>query len=284
MSIKFDHVFYNYEGNSLLSSNALNDIDFSLDGHFFTAIVGETGSGKSTLIQHINALLKPTKGKVEVDEFVIDSEKKKIKDIKALRKHAGVVFQFAEYQLFEETILKDVLFGPINFKVEEEEAIKKAKEALKEVGIDESYYEKSPFEISGGEKRRVAIAGIIAIEPKILILDEPTAGLDPKHAKEVMELFYSLYLKGTSIIIVTHDMDVVLKYCDDVVCLKEGKLLGKYNKFDFFYNDEIIKTSDIEEPKIVSFTKKLINNGLDINKENIIDIESLILELKRRDV
>lgn len=283
MSINFEHVFYNYDGNSLLSSNALNDISFSLDGHFFTAIVGETGSGKSTLIQHINALLKPTKGKINVDGFEIDAEKKKIKNVKDLRKHAGVVFQFAEYQLFEETILKDVCFGPINFKDDEETALKKAKNALKEVGINESYYEKSPFEISGGEKRRVAIAGIIAIEPKILILDEPTAGLDPKHAKEVMNLFYSLYLKGTSIIIVTHDMDVVLKYCDNVLCLKEGKLLGKYDKFNFFYNDELMKTCLIEEPKIVSFTKKLINNGVKLNVNNIVDIDSLVNELKRRE-
>ena len=284
MSINFDHVFYNYDGKSLTHNTALNDISFSLEGHFFAGIVGHTGSGKSTLIQHINGLFRPTSGKVTVFDTVIDSSKKKIKNIKDLRKVSGVVFQFAEYQLFEDTILKDVSFGPRNFGLSSSEAEKVAKEALTKVGLDESYYNKSPFEISGGEKRRVAIAGILALNPKILILDEPTAGLDPRGAESILNLFKKLYDEGTSIIIVTHDMDIVLKYCTTVLCLKEGKLIGSYNPSSFFFDEELLRDVEIDEPSIITFSKKLIDNGLSINKDNVKDIDSLINEIQRRDV
>ncbi len=282
MSISFDHVFYSYDNTSLVSNNAINDISFSLNDHFFTAIIGQTGSGKSTLIQHINGLFKPTSGTVSVGDFILDSSRKKIKNIKDLRKKVGLVFQFSEYQLFEESVLKDVSFGPRNFGYSKEEATKKAINALKKVGIDESYYEKSPFELSGGEKRRVAIAGILALEPKILILDEPTAGLDPRGTDEILKLFEMLYNQGTSIIVVTHDMDIVLKYCTSILCLKDGKLVGNYLPIEFFYNDELLKEVEIEEPYIISFTKKLINKGLNLDINNIKDIDSLVIELKRR--
>lgn len=284
MSINFEHVFYSYDGTSLTHNTALNDVSFSLDGHFFAALVGHTGSGKSTLIQHINALFRPTSGKVIVNDHIIDSSKRKIKNIKNLRKQAGVVFQFAEYQLFEDTILKDVAFGPKNFGCSNEEAEEKARAALKKVGLDESYYDKSPFEVSGGEKRRVAIAGILAIEPSILILDEPTAGLDPKGAENILTLFKELYDEGTSIIIVTHDMDIVLRYATSVLCLKEGRLVGVYTPSEFFFNEELLRIVEIDEPSIISFAKKLINNGMNLNKNNIKDIPTLINEIQRRDV
>lgn len=282
MSINFDHVFYSYDNASLISNHAIDDISFSLNDHFFATIIGQTGSGKSTLIQHINGLFKPTSGTVSVDDFILDSSRKKIKNIKDLRKKVGLVFQFSEYQLFEESVLKDVSFGPRNFGYSKEEANEKAINALKKVGIDESYYEKSPFELSGGEKRRVAIAGILAIEPKILILDEPTAGLDPKGTDEILKLFEMLYNQGTSIIVVTHDMDIVLKYCTSILCLKDGKLIGNYLPIEFFYNDELLKKVEIEEPYIISFTKKLINQGINLDINNIKDIDSLVIELKRR--
>ena len=282
MSIKFENVFYSYD-SSLKTSTAIEDVSFSLDGHFFAGIVGHTGSGKSTLIQHINALLRPNKGEIRVDDYFIDSSKKKLKSLKNLRKHAGIVFQFPEYQLFEDTILKDVSFGPKNFGFSEEEAIKKAKIALEKVGLNESYYNKSPFEISGGEKRRVAIAGIIALEPKILVLDEPTAGLDPKGAEDILNLFYSLYKEGISIIIVTHDMDIVLKYCTDLLCMYEGKLIGKYTTSEFFYNDELLNKVCIYKPYLVSFVEKLIDKGLTLDVSKIKDIKSLVDELKRRE-
>ena len=281
MSIKFENVFYSYE-SSLKGPSAIENISFNLENHFFTGIVGHTGSGKSTLIQHINALLRPTSGKIVVGEHFIDSSKKKLKSIKELRKYAGIVFQFAEYQLFEETILKDVAFGPKNLGYSEEEAINKAKQALTLAGIDESYYEKSPFEISGGEKRRVAIAGIIALEPKILVLDEPTAGLDPRGAENLLNLFNELFKRGTSIIVVTHDMDIILKYCSNVLCLKEGKLVGNFTPTELFYNDELLKEVGIDKPEIVEFTQKLIKGGLSLDIEKIKDTSTLVEEIKRR--
>ncbi len=288
MPINFSHVFYSYSGSkdSLKISTALNDICFEVKNHFFLGIIGHTGSGKSTLIQQINGLLIPTKGKVMVDDFLVEHVKKRNKnqkkEIKKLRKHVGVVFQFPEYQLFEENVLKDVAFGPKNFGIEEQKAFEISKNALKEVGIDESYYEKSPFELSGGEKRRVAIAGILALEPEILVLDEPTAGLDPQGEKEIMELFYRLYQKGKNIIMVSHDYDNVLKYCTDLIVLKNGCLVSQTKPCDFFFSKECVE-NEIEPPEIVKFAKLLIDNGKKLNIEKIKDIDSLITELKETD-
>ena len=184
MPIKIEKLFYDYNPNTPFVSHALKDINLDIDGNFFNALIGETGSGKTTLVQHLNGLLWPNSGTITIDEHFINGndkklQKKKKKGIKKLRSHVGLVFQFPEYQLFEKTVIKDVLFGPKNFGMKEEEALEVAKESLSLVGLDESYYERPPFELSGGEKRRVAIAGIIALKPKILVLDEPTAGLDP---------------------------------------------------------------------------------------------------------
>ena len=183
MSITFDKVEHTYSSDTPFAYHALKGVDLVIPKGSMTALIGHTGSGKSTLIQHINALLLPTAGNIQIEDIMISATDKP-NTLKPLRKKAGLVFQFPEYQLFEETILKDIIFGPTNFGVNEEEALKLAKETLKLVGLDESYLEKSPFDLSGGQKRRVAIAGILAMDPEILILDEPTAGLDPQGAKE----------------------------------------------------------------------------------------------------
>ncbi len=280
MAITFENVYYQYKNED--KNYSLNDITFDLEGHFFAGVIGETGSGKSTLIQHINALLRPSKGLVKIDDFTVQVQnKKKLKKIKELRKKVGVVFQFPEYQLFEDTVLKDVAFGPKNFNVSKEDAIKKAKKALKMVGIDESYYEKSPFELSGGERRKVAIAGIIAIEPEILVLDEPCAGLDPKSSSEMMELFLNLYNQGLSLIMVSHNMDIVLKYCTKCLVLNRGKLLYNLKPTEFFYNEMYLNTAKINEPNLLYYVKMALKKNYKLDVNNIKDISSFILELKR---
>ena len=194
MSIKIKNVSFSYMVKTPNEVKALDDVSFEIEKGSITAIIGHTGSGKSTLIQTLNALILPSSGEIEVDDFVITPNRKKNKNIKELRKHIASIFQFPEYQLFEENVEKDVAFGLKNYGFKENEAIEKAHEALKLVGLDESFYKRSPFELSGGEKRRVAIAGILILDPDILILDEPTAGLDPSGTKIILEsLFLNLW-------------------------------------------------------------------------------------------
>ena len=224
MPIRFEDVFYTYDANSPFKSEALRGVSLEIKDGSFTCIVGHTGSGKSTLVQQMNGLLIPSSGRVTVNDFVVEKKHKSLKKLHDLRKEVGIVFQFARYQLFEESIEQDVAFGPMNFGVKKEEALEIAHKCLKTVGIDESLFKRSPFEVSGGQKRRVAIAGILALEPKILVLDEPTAGLDPQGAKEILKLFKELNEKGTTIILVTHDINIVYEYATDVVVMNEGKI------------------------------------------------------------
>ena len=201
MPIRFSDVFYTYNPKTPLASEALNGVSFEIEDGSFTALVGRTGCGKSTLIQHINALLVPAAGEVVVGEFVNSADKKKrSKKLYQVRRKVGLVFQFPEYQLFEENVEKDVAFAPKNFGASKEEALAAAHEALKRVGLGENFYKRSPFELSGGEKRRVAIAGILAFHPDILVVDEPTAGLDPRGASEMMDLFETVHKSGTTVI------------------------------------------------------------------------------------
>ena len=224
MAIKINHLSYVYLEKTPNEVEVIHDLTFEIPEGKITSIVGHTGSGKSTLIQTLNGLIAPTSGSIEIGDFVITSNLKKLKKIKELRKHVSIVFQFPEYQLIEETVEKDVAFGLKNYGVKEEEAIKKAHEALAKVGLDKSFYKRSPFELSGGEKRRVAIAGIIVLEPDILILDEPTAGLDPLGSEIILNLIKEFNNQGKTIIIVTHDMNIVLNHSDHVIVLNEGKL------------------------------------------------------------
>ena len=258
----------------------IQGISLRIEDHSFNAIIGTTGSGKSTLIQHLNGLLIPTSGEIIVDEFKVTSNKKKNKNIKQLRKHVGVVFQFPEYQLFEDTVEKDVAFGPKNFGDDEETALNKARAAIKLVGLDETYFARSPFELSGGEKRRVAIAGILAINPDILVLDEPTAGLDPTGAKDIMDLVESLYLGGKTIILVTHDMDLVLKYATKVFVLKDGTITYEGSPINLF--NEVDETHSIDVPMLYKFIRKLNENGFKIDLTKISNIDDLVSILKER--
>ena len=267
MAISFQKITYIYDAGMPYAHAAINDIDLELEEGKITAIIGETGSGKSTLVQHLNALLLPNKGRLIILDHEIESDKKN-RGLKSLRKDVGLVFQFSEYQLFEETILKDVAFGPKNFGDDEETALNKAKKALKLVGIPESYYERSPLELSGGQKRRVAIAGIIAIEPKILVLDEPTAGLDPAGAMEMINLFISLNKNmGTTIIIVSHDNEVVYNYADNVVLMADGSVRYSGDTLSLFNNDELVKQFNLLEPRLVKLKRELREKGFKINDD-----------------
>lgn len=274
MSITFKKVEHVYSPDTPFAYHALKGIDLIIPQGSMTALIGHTGSGKSTLIQHINALLLPTKGTVEIEDILISATDKP-STLKPLIKKAGLVFQFPEYQLFEETILKDIIFGPMNFGVSQEEAIQLVKETLKLVGLDESYLEKSPFDLSGGQKRRVAIAGILAMDPDILILDEPTAGLDPQGAKEMLNLFRKINQQGKTVIIVSHDMNQVLEYCDDAIVMNNGKIERHEKVSELFKETEYLNSLSIDLPIITSFIQELNKNGFHIDT-SIKDINELI--------
>lgn len=280
MPIAFEQVNYIYAPKTPFEYEALKRIDLAIELNKITAIIGPTGSGKSTLVQHLNALLLPSSGTVYVlDREIVANQKNK--DLKSLRKKVGLVFQFPEYQLFEETIIKDVMFGPLNFKVSEEEARQKAMKALAMVGLDPSYYERSPLDISGGQKRRVAIAGILAIDPDVLVLDEPTAGLDPQGAKSMMELFVELNrTHHKTILIVTHDMDHVLNYCDNVVVMKKGEILTHQQVNDFFFRGEEVLDIEMALPQRLKFTEALRAKGFKLT-DKIRNVQELALSIKK---
>lgn len=279
MPIIFKDVKYVYGAKTPFEYDALNGIDLTFEGHKLTAIVGRTGSGKSTLVQHINALLRPTSGEVLIDDFVNGPKNKiKAKEIKELRKKVGLVFQFPEYQLFQETVEKDVSFAPKNFGVPKEEAIEKAHEALQRVGLNESFYSRSPFELSGGEKRKVAIAGILAAHPDVLILDEPTAGLDPAASKETMDLFKQIHSEGTDVFLVTHDMNLVARYADRVIVIDDGRIAFDGDPKALFNED--LEEYSLDNPDIYRFAKALTKRGLKLPTRDLRTVEDLAKAIK----
>lgn len=274
MPIAFEQVSHIYSDGTPFRYQALYDIDLTLKEGKITAVIGQTGSGKSTLVQHLNALLLPSSGTVYVLDRKIEAGSRP-KGLKSLRKDVGLVFQFPEYQLFEETVLKDVSFGPRNFGVSEEDAAKKSLEVLKLVGIDPSYAERSPLELSGGQKRRVAIAGILAMDPSVLVLDEPTAGLDPQGTVEMMKLFKRLNQEmHKTILIVTHDMEQVYNYCDEVVVMEHGKVKLQQGVDEFFSHPEQCFELHILPPDIIRMKTMLREKGFKIGDE-IRDVKEL---------
>ena len=261
MGISLKNVYYTYQEGSPFEGQALSDISLEIKDGSYTAIVGHTGSGKSTLLQLLNGLLCPTQGEIQFDDFVLDRESDQ-KKMKHLRKKVGLVFQFPESQLFAETVLADVAFGPQNFGVSRERAEEIAKDKLAVVGLNDAIYNKSPFELSGGQMRRVAIAGILAIEPEILVLDEPTAGLDPVGRNELMALFETLHKNGMTIVLVTHTMDDVANFADTVYVLKGGNLVLEGSPSSVFQEVEYLQKIQLGVPKITNFALQLQQKGL----------------------
>ena len=265
MGIALENVSFTYQEGTPLASTALLDVSLTIEDGSYTALIGHTGSGKSTILQLLNGLLVPSQGSVRVFDTLITSTSKN-KDIRQIRKQVGLVFQFAENQIFEETVLKDVAFGPQNFGVSEEDAEQIAREKLALVGIDESLFDRSPFELSGGQMRRVAIAGILAMEPAILVLDEPTAGLDPLGRKELMNLFKKLHQSGMTIVLVTHLMDDVAEYANQVYVMEKGRLVKGGKPSDVFQDVVFMEEVQLGVPKITSFCKRLADRGVSFKR------------------
>ena len=301
MSITLKKVSYYYNQKTPSQRQVLKDIDLNIQKGEFIALIGETGSGKSTLVQQLNGLLIPSFGKLTFEDdqtktVIYDIQRepsydkklnpvfykdKKIKNIKELRKRVCMVFQFPEYQLFETNVLTDVSYGPKNFGLKKEEAEEKAKQALELVGLDSSYFKRSPFELSGGEKRKVAIAGIIAMNPDYLVLDEPTAGLDPVGEKNMMELFKKISDTGTTIILVTHNMDIVMEYCNKVCVIEDGRISSISTPLELFQNDSFVKLSSIDAPYFIKVARELINHNLPIDIKKVKSIKTLADEIRR---
>ena len=265
MGIALENVSFTYQEGTPLASTALSDVSLTIEDGSYTALIGHTGSGKSTILQLLNGLLVPSQGSVRVFDTLITSTSKN-KDIRQIRKQVGLVFQFAENQIFEETVLKDVAFGPQNFGVSEEDAVKIAREKLALVGIDESLLNRSPFELSGGQMRRVAIAGILAMEPAILVLDEPAAGLDPLGRKELMNLFKKLHQSGMTIVLVTHLMDDVAEYANQVYVMEKGRLVKGGKPSDVFQDVVFMEEVQLGVPKITAFCKRLADRGVSFKR------------------
>lgn len=284
MSIRFEKVNYVYNPGTTFEYQGLKDISFDLADNSFVAIIGHTGSGKSTLLQHFDALLKPTAGSVEINGFKIDSQTN-IKKLKELRKKVGIVFQFPESQLFAETVLKDVMFGPENFGYSSAEAEKNAKKWLKKVGISEDLFDKSPFDLSGGQMRRVAIAGVLAYEPEILCLDEPAAGLDPQGRLEMLSIFKQYQRRGHMVILITHEMDDVTQYADDVLVLEHGTLIKHDKPEGVFENQKWLLKHHLNEPQASQFANHLKNSGFHLNEKPLTldKLSSAIVEALKKE-
>lgn len=283
MQIKVNNIFKTFEPKSPIEFTALKGVSVVFQQGEFISIIGPTGSGKTTFIEHLNALSLPSLGDIKIQgkfkdlknkknpvlietEITIQKTKRKLKHVKELRRQVGIVFQFAEYQLFESSIEKDIAFGPISLGTKKEDAFKKAKKYLEIVGLPENYLKKSPFELSGGQKRRVALAGILAMEPDFLIFDEPTAGLDPQGSKEILEIFDKLNKEGKTIIIVTHNLDHALEWTNRTIFFNEGLIIKDGNTYDVLEDVDFLVKNEMEPPKLIVLEKKLKEQGLNLNK------------------
>ena len=270
MAIKLQDVTHVYNPESPFEKEALSNVTLHIPKGEFVGLIGHTGSGKSTLIQHLNGLMKPTAGKVYINGKDIHSKEIQLKDI---RQQVGLVFQYPEYQLFEMTIYKDVAFGPKNMGLSEEEVKERVNTALGMVNIEEDMYEKSPFELSGGQKRRVAIAGVLAMKPDILILDEPTAGLDPKGREEILDQIAKMHRTlGITVILVSHSMEDVARYVDRLIVMEKGSLALDGEPREVFNHIEELESMGLAAPQIRYIMKALAKKGIDV-KEDILTVE-----------
>ncbi|WP_216831062.1 energy-coupling factor ABC transporter ATP-binding protein [Alkalihalobacterium elongatum] len=257
MEIKVEQLGHTYMQGTPFEKEVLKQVSFTVPTGSYTAVIGHTGSGKSTLIQHLNGLLKPTEGRLQIGEKEIIANQK-TKDLKSLRKNVGLVFQYPEHQLFEETVEKDIIFGPLNFGVPEKRAKERAKMLMPLVGLSEDFLKRSPFELSGGQKRRVAIAGVLALEPKVLVLDEPTAGLDPKGQREIMDMFYRLHQeKQLTTILVTHHMEDAALFADQIVVMNQGEIAIKGKPVEIFANLKQLQTIGLDVPETLTLMYKM---------------------------
>lgn len=278
MELRVENLCYDYNKGTSFEKRALNNINLSIKENEFIGLIGHTGSGKSTLIQTFNGLLAPTEGKVTWNGKDIYE---KGFNRKEFRSHVGIVFQYPEYQLFETTVLKDVCFGPKNLGISEEESKRKAEEALRLVGLDEKYWQHSPFELSGGQKRRAAIAGVLAMEPEILILDEPTAGLDPKGRDEILGVIKKLNEeKETTIILVSHSMDDVAEYVDRIIVINDGDIMYDDTPVNIFQMVDELEAIDLAAPQITYILRDLNRMGLNVGT-GIIRIDDAVQTIKK---
>ncbi|MDC3425549.1 energy-coupling factor ABC transporter ATP-binding protein [Aquibacillus sp. 3ASR75-11] len=286
MDIIFEKVSYVYQKNTPFEHQAIQNLSFHIPSGAFVAIVGHTGSGKSTVIQHLNGLLRPTKGEVRIGEYILSSDQK-IKELKQLREKVGVVFQYPEHQLFEETVVKDIAFGPQNFGVSQNEIEARTKSAFEAVGLSEELRERSPFDLSGGQMRRVAIAGILAIQPEVLVLDEPTAGLDPKGHREIMSMFKRLHRENElTTILVTHSMEDALEYADHVIILDHGTKYMEGKPEEVLIQKDKLQAVQLDVPEIIQFLFRVENIfGVKIpyQGQSIVDLASELNRLIRGD-
>lgn len=256
MDILLQEVGYSYAKNTPFEKRALQHVNLHIPSGSYTAIIGHTGSGKSTVLQHLNALLTPTEGTVIIGDRKIEAGTK-AKNLREIRRQVGIVFQFPEQQLFDETVLKDIMFGPMNFGVKEEEASRRARELVSLLGLPPEVLEKSPFDLSGGQMRRVAIAGVLAMEPSVLVLDEPTAGLDPRGRREIMDLFHKLHVeKGLTTVLVTHSMEDAARYADRIAIMHGGKCVATGEPKAIFTNEEQLLDYRLEPPRTVRLQRQ----------------------------
>lgn len=278
MELRVENLCYDYNKGTSFEKRALNNINLSIKENEFIGLIGHTGSGKSTLIQTFNGLLAPTEGKVTWNGKDIYE---KGFNRREFRSHVGIVFQYPEYQLFETTVLKDVCFGPKNLGISEEESKRKAEEALRLVGLDEKYWQHSPFELSGGQKRRAAIAGVLAMEPEILILDEPTAGLDPKGRDEILGVIKKLNEeRETTIILVSHSMDDVAEYVDRIIVINDGDIMYDDIPVNIFQMVDELEAIDLAAPQITYILRDLNRMGLNVGT-GIIRIDDAVQTIKK---
>lgn len=278
MDISLQKVDYRYQVNTPFERLAIQSVDIDIPKGTYMAIIGHTGSGKSTVLQHLNGLLIPSEGTVIIGDRKLEA-KKKHKNLRTIRQKVGIVFQFPEQQLFEETVEKDICFGPLNFGVLENDAKLRAKRALAEVGLSEDILQKSPFDLSGGQMRRVAIAGVLAMEPDVLVLDEPTAGLDPRGRQEIMDMFYGLHKKrDLTTVLVTHSMEDAALYAEKIVIMNKGKVYKSGTPEQIFSKADELQELGLNLPEIVRFQQKVETRFGRKMKQVHLNMESFMLE------